>query len=608
MPYSHTTRARHVRPLLFLAAAALSLPACNFFEDPNFVEAEPGVLLQRVRGGNNGNGQGNGNGQNQGGESSEDGETYVGLDFVTTGPDGQPVGCSESDPEVAIELSFEGPDSGFEAVDTSTIAACGQTGAADVVLVVDNSGSQESVLQRTEESARSFAAQVLAAGGRVGIVRVSTHSRVLTELTDDQAIIDAAIDQLFVENGWTSLYDGIRMGNEVLGRALGTAAAEAHEDLDDFCQARRPFAVVAFTDGRDNNSSDEELATPESDGIDTTLNELFDLNIDGIRTPVYTVGLGLEPDHEKLTQLAQATGGTHLESFGEGALNISLGAIAEYPYATHRVCAQTSRKGCGVAWARVFYGGNGASDSFYEDGEVREVHIPCPHAAPAGRSVGILLKLSHPSIERATAARIARNAVSWATPVFSPRVLVVRDRAHNEHYADDPLFITELLEEGGFDVTFINEPNGGLSNGILKDYDVVWFSNPDQPLSRKNTLLSLLKFAGDGGGVILSGDDMTYSRFQSFPMTNLLHLEHESKGAYTCEQYTDRDEGGQWQVSLNATDHPVLAGVSQTSFAYGYSLDHATALDRGEEVLASATFTDGTCEKTVPVIVAFSAN
>ena len=50
----------------------------------------------------------------------------------------------------------------------------------------------------------------------MGLVRVSTNATVLSELTTDETDLEDSISGMFVNEGWTALWDGIRLGNDVL--------------------------------------------------------------------------------------------------------------------------------------------------------------------------------------------------------------------------------------------------------------------------------------------------------------------------------------------------------------------------------------------------------
>lgn len=185
-----------------------------------------------------------------------------------------------------------------------------EVGAADhleIVLVADNSGSEEGLLAPISEGVASFGHAVLAGGeeAQVALVRVSTEATVLLPLSDDEDAWESAVDGLFIANGWTALWDGVRRGNEVLADGAEVAAAGGLEVCLE--QARR--GVVVFTDGQDNNSSDEQESSYAGDGVDTTLADLFSLSVLGVGTPVYAVGVGHEVAEDQLGLLADGSGG-----------------------------------------------------------------------------------------------------------------------------------------------------------------------------------------------------------------------------------------------------------------------------------------------------------
>ncbi len=135
------------------------------------------------------------------------------------------------------------------------------------------------------------------------LVRVSTEASVLQELTSTGSELDAAVESLFVANGWTALWDGIRLGAETLEDAFAEDAPGGGNAFP---------VVVAFTDGRDNNSADEQDTSYAGDGIDTSLEDLFELEAGGLRVPVYPIGTG-DADEEELSELAEATGGAYFD-------------------------------------------------------------------------------------------------------------------------------------------------------------------------------------------------------------------------------------------------------------------------------------------------------
>ncbi len=167
-------------------------------------------------------------------------------------------------------------------------------------LVADNSGSESGFLDPLKQGLSDFAGRLDLARDGASLVRVSTEARVRAPFGRDRAALDAAIGGLFIANGWTALYDGIRLGAETLEDAF-LDAAEAG--------APAPFpALVVFTDGKDNNSADEQDTAYAGDGIDTTFDDCAALEAGGVPVPIYAIALG-HADREALDALAEATGG-----------------------------------------------------------------------------------------------------------------------------------------------------------------------------------------------------------------------------------------------------------------------------------------------------------
>ena len=203
------------------------------------------------------------------------------------------------DAQINVEVA-EGE--GWSSVGTEVKSA--DKARLDVVLVVDNSGSQASDEERIREAVRAFGHKLfdLTDFARVGLVRVSTESTVVSELTADRAQLDASLEKLFISNGYTALYDGVRLANEVLQRGY---------EPDDPCTTPVFRGVVVFTDGRDNNSADEHDTRYEGDGIDTSYGMLTQLKVGDARTPIFSVGVGDRVDEATLWDLADDTGGLY---------------------------------------------------------------------------------------------------------------------------------------------------------------------------------------------------------------------------------------------------------------------------------------------------------
>jgi Mg-chelatase subunit ChlD len=186
----------------------------------------------------------------------------------------------------------------------------------DVMIVADNSGSARDELTDVKDALHHFAGIVLgrAHPDRMGIVRVSTIAEVVADPSADEAPIAAAIDDMFVSNGWTALWDGVRLGRDTL------AISQTDPTPNGQCYPARVPSVVVYTDGAENNSADEHDTSYAGDGIDTTFDDLTQLQIDGTRVSIYTVAISDDADSDSLEALAEATGGRHVDIQNHGQL------------------------------------------------------------------------------------------------------------------------------------------------------------------------------------------------------------------------------------------------------------------------------------------------
>jgi hypothetical protein len=528
----------------------------------------------------------------------------IGLEVVATRSDGSAIACAANEIEVEVEVSFAGGPFVPVAADAVNVRCSGDQ-PRDVALVLDNSGSQESVLLGTQDGARDLVDAVLRSDGRVALTRVTTWAEQLTELTDDADGLDNEIDGLFVNRGWTALYDGVRLAHEHLGVAL-QQFARGHNEADSSCYTVPSPAIVVFSNGADNNSANEKSELGD-DGFDTVLEDLFNLRIGSVQTPVFTIGLGDYLNEEVLQTLADETGGRHLQASSAHAIAHAFDLISHYGPQSLQVCADIDELSCGPATVRIRYR--------YFDGdepreEVRETQttVKCPaEEPPRGRTVVYMLTMSNPGIPQDVAEKMVRNAVAHVQPSESPpAVLVVLDDNHHDEFAGDGAYIHELLRQQGFDADFTEESESGMSAADFADYDVVWLTNPGWPVDDESTMIALSEHLAAGGGVVLSGDDMSWSFGRGFAMSEWTHLEHGSNGTVTCEQPTDNNLGEKSVVQIGASSHPLVTGLGGVSFEYGDDIDHATVLGEGEQVHAWARLAgDPECSVVTPVIVSF---
>ncbi len=224
------------------------------------------------------------------------------------------------------------------------------------------------------------------------------------------------------------------------------------------------------------------------------------------------------------------------------------------------------------------------------------------------RLTTILLTLSNPGIPTEIAGQLAKQAVNWTSPQSPSRVIVVRDDSHNGEFVADTMFVVDLLRAQGYEVDYLEEPEDGIDPSDVEDYDVVWFSNPGWPLDDRKSFDTLVAFSEEGGGVVLQGDDMSWTSTNDLNLSPLTYLENIDNGSSFCGVSIDNNSGGgQYRVTFTDDAHPVIDGLQGQSFTYGDDIDHSVPLAQGEEVLAWATLDgdDGSCEMRSPVVVTF---
>ncbi|MBN2197090.1 MAG: VWA domain-containing protein [Polyangiaceae bacterium] len=539
--------------------------------------------------------------------TNQDGEVLLGVDVLVTDEGGASVPCGAGTVQMTIEISRNGPEGPWVLVDSDSVATdCVEAGAGDLALVLDNSGSTLSDLTVVQEGARRAVRSVLDAGGRVSLVRSSTDSRVWSPLTDEPASLDEAIDGMFVTNGWTALWDGVRMGNETLGSVTFDEAPTAAADPGAFCASTRKQGVLLFTDGQENNSAHQKLwsdAYP-GDGIDTTLEDLFGLRVNGATTPIYTIGLGGRTDAAALEQLATATGGRYVHVDEPNAVESVLAAVGESFRSAHRVCTTVPSHLCGNLDVRVTHRYTDG-DVEFEQTSLHRVDLPC-EARAEGRVATILLTMKATETTEDVMMTLVANTVNWVSPVDAPRVLFVLDDFHHGELADDTRTLYERLAAAGYAAEYLEEPPSGIASEDVAGFDVIWMSNPGYPMDDAATFATLLQASEAGAGIVLQGDDMSWAYGQAFATTPLTRLDHVDNGVVYCETPIDNGRAGRYRVTLGEQAQPILAGIEGSSFLYGDDIDTATPVAEGAEVVAWATVEGATDCPAKPVITAFT--
>ena len=533
---------------------------------------------------------------------------FLGLDILLTDEDGNPLPCSQGALDLQVQVSPPGSDRFTDLPVEDLTVRCNAERSADVAIVADNSRSALDVLPQIQEGAHRLADQVLDDGGRVSLIRVETEAHVLTPLSSDDQVVHDAIDSLHVTRGWSALYDGFRMANETLGGHIRSPLdAQTYDTVDAFCDNSRTLAIVAFSDGDDNNSagqsqSEQSLIWYPGDGIDTTYEDVLDLRVDDITTPFYAVGMGYWIEDEQLSELALRTGGRYLPVEDASQIPDALAQVGEYTDSTHQVCAALPSQECGTYDVRIFASWSEGGTTVTQQID-HTIHLPCD-ADPVGRTATVLMTLDTPSLHTDLAPALAQQSVAWVSPVLQPRVLVVRDDGHHGESADDPASIQGWLLDDldNAEVSWMDEPKGGLSVDALDGFDVVWFSNPGYPMNDRMSFESLKTFSAAGGGVVLQGDDMGWSFGNAWSMAPMTRVDWVDNGVRECGVLVNNNKHETYTVTL-ASDHALLGELAGASFEYADDIDFTRARGEGEVVLASANLTASPCREDRPVIV-----
>ncbi|HEU4582978.1 MAG TPA: vWA domain-containing protein [Polyangiaceae bacterium] len=540
------------------------------------------------------------------------GDSALGFDVVLTEADGGPaIDCTEGTLTVDVEMA-KSNGNGYDKVSSEKVKVrCERSVGPDIALVVDNSGSEAGTLERVREASGRLMDLVEKAHGRVSLVRVSTEAKVLEPLTADTDQARAALDGLHISNGWTALYDGIRVGNETLGDALLGQQEEARAaDSDAFCEFDTQRAILLFTDGHENNSSDQHANERyPGDGVNTNLDDLTRLQTRGITTPIYSVGLGDDVDHDALNVLADQSGGKHHRTESPGAVQELFEHIISYTGPRFKVCTSLPTTGCGTRGVRLTYRWDGKGRKITGTKEA-VLNVACPAPAPVGKSATVLLTLSNPGIAREDARELVRRTTTWVSPVANPRVLLVLDNNHHDENSGDAAYVGKALQVAGIRYEYLKEPEHGLDVSALDGFDVVWFSNPGYPMDDQASFDTLRAAIGRGMGVVLQGDDMGWSWGHAFDMSPLTHLTFQDNGTDACGHSSDNNAGEAAYNVQYVPSHAMIGALGGTSFLYGDDIDLTTPKNEGEEVLAWGNVvrrSDGKslCDTRMPVVVAY---
>ncbi len=545
-----------------------------------------------------------------------EGDSFFAFDVVlTNADDGPAISCERGKLDVQIEVSTDGGET-YQAVESDAMnVVCVASAGTDIALVVDNSGSESGQLEAIQAASEGLVGDTVELGGRASIVRVSTESRVLQELSKDGQSLQRAIAGFTITNGWTALYDGVRLGNETLGRAVVAEDQATFRSASEFCDVGPRRSIVVFTDARENNSSDEHASDDyPGDGFNTSFDDVQQLRVRGTPTPIYTVGFGDDVDHTELARLATESGGKHHALSSLDDLTRTFANIRGYDDKHFRVCADLGEDYCGRLDVRMSYAWTDGEQSLKGD-QVRHLTVPCSDASTAsgseatssGRVATILMTVGSPGVEQGVASELVTNTVRWVSPVAEPRTLVVLDDSHHDESAGDAQVVVDLLRAAEFEVDYIEEPRDGIEPSHVAGYDVVWFSNPGYPMDDELSFETLRSASAQGIGVVLQGDDMTQSYGYSFDMSPLTRLVPQSNGTQACELKMDAERGdGQYLVRY--AEDELMGALAGSTQRYGDDIDWAVPVGDGESILATASVVhadsqEAACADETPVVV-----
>jgi choice-of-anchor A domain-containing protein len=138
----------------------------------------------------------------------------------------------------------------------------------------------------------------------------------------------------------------------------------------------------------------------------------------------------------------------------------------------------------------------------------------------------------------------------------------------------------------GVPYTAVEIGPGGLTPAQVQGYGAVLLLTFTAPVESTTTANTLSAFSAQGGGLVVTGDDITWTRQTGAPQVAweaLTRLTHQDNGAIALHT-----------VSIPASGHPVAAGLEGTVFRYPLDIDVKQVKTSGPpSVLASAQLSHG---------------
>lgn len=520
------------------------------------------------------------------------------FDFQHADHRGRAIRCRDMQLKVQVEYAVGGLNGVFQALPQQAVqVSCDDNTPFNLGIVVDNSGSQKEALEEIKRGAQRLADDVIAAGGQVSLTRVSTQASSLVELTPDRQLFADALSKTKVNKGWTALYDGIRLSSE----GLGAQTVKESEKSSMTCRRGKRTAIAVFTDGSDNNSADEKHGE-DSDGIHTTIEDLMKIEHLGSKVPVYTIGMGDKVDASILKTLAKETGGMYLGIDNHHVVGEAFDRISNSLQESVEVCADLPTH-CGPLGVKVTYTYKKGQELITEQ-DTYETEVSCPAPAPKGRIVTVMMALSEPSLPEDFRRKLVAQSMDWVAEHHDKRVLLVLDDFHAHEHPHELQVLQGDLEAAGYTVDVYKESGFGLKAERLEPYDLVWFTNPGYPVDDLRSIKSLQAHLGQGGGVVISGDDISRLIGRGYPMAPLTGVEYRSNGVVSCGVRTNN--GSKMGYALHGAElfHPVTLDLNTQGVVYRNDIDHTVALSPQTEVLMWGRVQVDQCEVNTPVVIA----
>jgi hypothetical protein len=220
-------------------------------------------------------------------------------------------------------------------------------------------------------------------------------------------------------------------------------------------------------------------------------------------------------------------------------------------------------------------------------------------APQASQKAGVETIVMAMSEERPVTDAISQayDAITYVSPVKSPKVLMVKALYDMGESPQEYAFLQGAIQGLGFSLTTIAEPASGLSAVDVSGYDVVWFVNPGYPARVQATFDTLYAASrAQQAGVILSGDDMTSGQYvQSESLTLMKSL---GNGTSACGTAIDNNAG---QASY-------IVAYGASAFNYGNDIDLSFVFGPTVETLATAVTTIAGCSVSTPAITRYRVN